>query len=76
MLMTYTVFSMVQETIQRTVTLQNGQEVQAGVAGLVVELVEPQGDNTVTLRFVPADIEAAKAMFAVGNTITATLAQE
>lgn len=72
----FRVHSAALEAVPTTATLPGGQTVEAHVAGLCVELVEVDGEATLTRRFVPEDIEAARAMFAVAAIIICTLAPE
>lgn len=72
----YRVHSCVTVAVPMTATLPGGQEVQVDVAGLCVELVEIDGDDTLTRRFVPENIVAAQAMFDVGAVIVSTLTAE
>ena len=75
MRMDYVVHSVVVEPV--VVTAQfNGSDVQATVSGLVVELVASGGhaEHGHTFRFLPAggaEMDAHRAMFAVGNKIRA-----
>lgn len=65
----YTVHSYAEELVPVTVELE-GQQVEAKVPGIVVELTS--GQDTLTLRRRPDDLEAARALFVVGSTIVAT----
>lgn len=71
----YRVHSCAQVSVPATVQY-GGQDVETLLAGLCVELVEVAGENTLTARFVPDDIEAAKALFTVDHVVVATLALE
>lgn len=51
-----------------------GKKVRAPVPGLIVELVSEDGMNCPTLRFIPDDMEAAKALFAVGSVVEGVFA--
>lgn len=71
----YRVNSVARETSQRLVTLtETDQEVLAGVGVICLELVEVDGTDTLTRRFVPDDMESALELYAVGTVIVATLA--
>lgn len=74
----YRVHSCVQVSVEKMLTLEGGEQILAQVGQLVIELVEVDGDDTLTRRITPAaaEMEAAKATFAVGNTIVATLSLE
>lgn len=72
----YRVHSCVVSAVPTTATLASGQTVDVTVAGLCVELVEVDGVDTLTRRFVPDDIEAARAMFVRDAVINMTLAPE
>ncbi len=72
----YLVHSSVVEKVNQTVTLAGGQKVDALVDGMTVELVEIDGSDTLTRRFVPADMKAAQALFEPGAVVVATLASE
>jgi hypothetical protein len=72
----YLVHSASVEKIQQSVTLAGGQKVDALVDGMTVELVEIDGTDTLTRRFVPADMKAAQALFKTGAVVVATLAAE
>lgn len=67
----YTVHSCAEEAIQVTAQY-NGQDIVASVPGLIVELVSEDGGKAQTESYIPVDIEADKALFAVGNPITVT----
>lgn len=66
----YSVHSCAEYPADVTATLGDGRTVQAIVPGLVVELVSADGAMSHQLRFIPDDMEAAKAEFAVGNSAT------
>ena len=70
---TYTVTSCVEDEVV-VKAIVAGQEVDAKITGLVVEVTSADGGMGHTYRFTPSDMEAAKAMFAVGETVTATFA--
>jgi hypothetical protein len=72
----YLVHSAVVEKVTQSVTLASGQQVDALVDGMTVELVEIDGSDTLTRRFVPADMKAAQALFETGAVVVATLAPE
>ena len=72
----YLVHSAVVEKVTQAVTLADGQKVDALVDGMTVELVEIDGSDTRTRRFVPADMKAAQALFQPGVVVVATLAAE
>lgn len=52
----------------------NGKEVDAKVPGLVVQMVSEDGSMGHTFRFMPDDLEAAKAEFPIGSKMTASFA--
>jgi hypothetical protein len=68
---TYTVHSCVEEQIDVIATVA-GREVAAKITGLVVEVVSDEGNMGHTLRLTPTDLDAAKALFAVGNKVKST----
>lgn len=72
----YLVHSAVVEKVTQAVTLAAGQKVDALIDGMTVELVEIDGSDTLTRRFVPEDMVAAQAMFQPGAVVVATLAME
>lgn len=72
----YLVHSAVVEKVQQDVALASGQKVSALVDGMTVELTEIDGSDTLTRRFVPADMKAAQALFQTGAVVVATLALE
>lgn len=72
----YLVHSAVVEKVSQSVKLANGQQVDALVDGMTVELVEIDGADTLTRRFVPEDMKAAQALFNPGAVVVATLAAE
>lgn len=72
----YRVHSAVVEKVAQAVTLTSGQQVDALVDGMTVELVEIDGTDTLTRRFVPADMKAAQELFVPGGVVVATLAAE
>ena len=51
-----------------------GKTVDAKMAGLVVEATSSCGGMGHTFRFTPDDMDAAKAMFAIGAVVTSTFA--
>lgn len=53
-----------------------GRTVSVKVPGLVIEMSSADGSMGHTYRFVPEDLEAAEAAFAVGTSVTVTLAPE
>ncbi len=57
------VHSVAKEKVEVTATLPGGQEVQALVDGLTIELVALDESTTFTRRFVPEDMEAAEALY-------------
>lgn len=73
--MRFEVHSCTEEPINVTADF-NGQPITAQVPGLTVELVSDDGRMSQTLRFIPADIEADKARFAVGGVVVATYEKE
>lgn len=72
----YRVNSAVVDRVSTPATLPNGQTVDAYVDGLTVEMVQIDGANTITLRFVPEDLSASQALFADGATIVADFSAE
>lgn len=64
----FVVHSMVEDDVAMRVPL-NGVMTDVKVPGLVVELVGPNESMCHTHRFVPADMDAAKALFAVGAEV-------
>lgn len=67
----YTVHSCETQAVSIKATL-NGNEVEATVSGLVVELVTDDGSQGHTFRFTPTgdeDMAAKKALFVVGNKV-------
>jgi hypothetical protein len=71
MQLAYTVHSCAPTPVTATVT-RNGKEMQVTIPGLVVELVPDDGTATMTLRFIPDDMEAALALYAVDAHLHAT----
>lgn len=71
----YRVHSCVQVSVPAVVQY-GGQDIATTLAGLCVELVEIDGGDTLTRRFIPEDIEAAKALFPVDGVVVATLTLE
>ena len=67
----YRVHSVEQQLVTALVTL-NGEQVQAQVPGLVVEIVSDDGLMGHTLRLVPHDMEAALALFVLDTEIVST----
>ena len=66
MQLVYTVHSAVEEDVTMVVKI-NGADTAVKAPGMVVELVADNG--SLTPRFVPADMEAARKLFAVGEKI-------
>lgn len=64
----YTVWSCAETPFQTTVQL-GGQDIQATINGLVVELLSVDGTMNRTIRVQPNDVVAAKAFYQVGATI-------
>ena len=72
MQLNYTVVSATAEDF--TVTAQvAGQDVQAKVPGLVVEMLSVDGSMGHTFRYMPEDVAAELAKFPVGASVTVTL---
>ena len=69
---TYTVHSVQRTAVEQEVTLGDGREVTAMVEGLVVELVETGGENTIMRRFIPVDMDKALIKFSPEAIITIT----
>lgn len=72
----YRVHSANVEKITQSATLAGGQTVNALVDGMTVELVEVDGADTLTRRFVPDDMDAAKSLFKTGAILVATITKE
>jgi hypothetical protein len=72
----YRVHSAAPVQIAQTFETKDGRKIDALANGLCVELNEIDGDDTLTRRFVPEDMEAALALFAVGGVVVATLGAE
>jgi len=72
----FRVHSVTQETVMRPAQMPDGRTIEAGFAGLCVELVEIDGPNAQTLRLVPDDITSALGLFAEAGRVTLTIAQE
>lgn len=70
--MKFRVNSVALEPITQEVTLESGQKVEAQVQGLVVEMVEVDGKNTFTRRFIPADMADALELYAQDAVIVVT----
>lgn len=64
------------DKIQTMAKLPGGQEVQVLAPGLTVELVEVDGDTTITRRFIPEDFEAALELYVLDAVLTVTFAPE
>ena len=54
-------------------TLEGGQQVEATVQGMVVELVSDDGTMSQTYRFIPEDFAAAQALFAQDAEVVITV---
>jgi hypothetical protein len=69
----FTVHSAADTRESMPVTLPDGSEAVATVAGYVVELVPANGQRhgTVTLRFSGADVQQARDTFVLGRSIAA-----
>ncbi len=60
------------DPIVMKVTLPGGQEVDAPVQGLTVELLQVDGENTITRRFVPQDMGEALELYVEGAVLEET----
>lgn len=61
--MKFRVNSVAFQPIEKIVTLDGGQQVPAIINGLVVEMLEVDGTNTFTLRYIPEDMVAAQELY-------------
>lgn len=68
----YTIANVSEEAVAVKVMLGT-REVEALVPGLTVEAVS--GSMGHTFRFTPEDMDAARALFAVGKKVTATFTE-
>ncbi|HEY3694184.1 hypothetical protein [Phenylobacterium sp.] len=67
----YTVHSCNQEAVQ-CVAIVNGKPTEVTVSGLTVELVADDGGKSQTESYIPDDLAADLAIFAVGAKIVVT----
>ncbi len=70
--MKFRVHNVTSDPMTIEIELPGGAKVPATVAALTVELVQVDGENTITRRFLPDDMEAALEIYVEGNVLEET----